>query len=319
MIFLIFCLISITSYSDLTIYYSTSLQERPLEDGRGGLSLAASKIDELKNNNGQSLFLLLPKKDNFANEKEMFKKLNILERVKVSSILPTDSLLANIHLFIREERELPFVCSNLYKEGAIARFTNPWQNIFKNPLKIAILSFVEEKKVKEGFISKSEAPFQARRTFNRVKHTQLETRDPNAHLEEVIKLTKANYAPDIIIVMTDVKFSKTNIEVLQRENAILISNVEQHNTEDLIKAKDVNEDQLGMIKLSITNKKITDFENRVINLKLRNEDDDIKEGEIVDRIKSLEKEGKSREAKKLSEEFNNDLDRPVRESRKIEL
>ena len=119
--------------------------------------------------------------------------------------------------------------------------------------------------------------------------------------------------------MTDVKFSKTNIEVLQRENAILISNVEQHNTEDLIKAKDVNEDQLGMIKLSITNKKITDFENRVINLKLRNEDDDIKEGEIVDRIKSLEKEGKSREAKKLSEEFNNDLDRPVRESRKIEL
>lgn len=313
MIILLFSLmftVAKANTSELTIYYSNNMKERPIE-GSGGLTLAVSKMKELKKKNSEYIYLICEENDDIKDEKELLRKARIYEKANVKAILAKPSFLSNEYILEKRDVNIPFACCNAY-DNNVKAFPG-YVNLKKGSTKIAILGLLKEQEINKKFESKGKAKAHNRRKVARLESRELIIKDAEKSLKESIDLLQTNFAPDIIILLTNHNLSKESLKFLQKNNVVVIPTF-PITSKDLMVGSFVNEDELGILTLKINKKEIIDYTNEIVKLTLKTEKDEVNEKKIADQIEELEKNGKKKEAKKIKDDLAKVIDKPIKET-----
>lgn len=328
MIFIFFLIVYCVASSEISIYYTNSSQYRP-KDGVGGLTLAVNVIKRLNKRGHTNPILLMldeddsmDREDDGINREDYINRVKVLNRAEVVAALANTTHLNNLHTSIEESLKTPYTTCNVREEGSIVKFFDGYKIVRVDDMVVAIIGYKRSIPLNSpSFSFKTNLPSMKAREVEIFGKKKLAFSDPITDLKRTINFVKSAVNPNLIIILTD---AEDIWEITDEKNILVIPRKSPKNIDKISKnrmvARSVEKNQLGLVQLSNSNNRVTNFVNRVINLRLESEEDRAAEHKFQTEIKSLEDQGKKREANNRKREHNKIVDIPsVEDKRLLEL
>lgn len=273
--------------ADINIFYGDEIEYESVEvEGikKGGLPATVGMMKKLEKKYPNQLFILLNHSTKYMN---ISKSSKILEKAGVKALLIDSTF------FTKHSSSIPMIGANIHYSDSVAKPFIGYKNIFIDNMKISIV----------GIVSKDVKLPEKYRYENIAEDLQL-----------TLDLLDKTYSPDLSIVISNSDDTNIYEIVKNRKRATLL--IDKINREDIdsiqkynMISKKVDKNSLGLFSLQITNDKITDYKNIVLDLNIRSAEDIKKDKDKFTKIKELEKKEGKKATAKYREEIEKNLEK----------
>lgn len=285
--FILFVTLFINTISDINIFYGDEIEYASTEIGgskKGGLPAAVGMMKKLKNKYPNQLFLLLNSNKNY---KDLSKHIKILEKAGVKAILINSDFLKS------KDISVPALGTNIKYSSSQAKPHIGYKNIFMDNMKISLIGIVsKDTELPQGY-----------------KHGIIKE-----ELQLTLDLLDKTYSPDISIVISNSNDENILQTVQNRKRSTIL--IDNHNREDInsvqkynMVSKKTEKNSLGLFSLQITNDKITDYKNIIVNLNVKNDKDIERDEKEELKMKDIEKKDGKKATKKQREELEKNIEK----------